>query len=178
MKRDNHYEVAFEAFLRARSIPFIAVDEAKRTLLGDGDVKSLDFIIVGPNDAKLVVDVKGRKYPGGTVAKPSMTWQNWTSLDDVEGLERWATVLGPGYRGVLAFAYQIRPPFVLPTDTKDLFSFREHAYLMRAVEVTAYRAAMRRRSPKWGTVSLPVAAFRRSVKPFSDFLLPEPALTA
>ncbi len=178
MKRDNHYEAAFEAFLRARSIPFIAVDEAKRTLFGDVDVKSLDFIIVGPKDAKLVVDVKGRKYPGGTLAKPVMTWQNWTTLDDVDGLERWAAVLGDGFRGVLAFAYQIRPPFVLPTDTKDLFSFREHAYLMRAVDVTAYRAAMRRRSPKWGTVSLPVEAFRRSVKPFTEFLVPEPALTA
>lgn len=178
MKRDNHYEAAFEAFLRSRAIPFIAVDEAKRTLLGDADVKSLDFIIVGPKDAKLVVDVKGRKYPGGNAAKPIMTWQNWSTLEDVDGLERWAAVLGAGFRGVLAFTYEIRPPYVLPNDTKDLFVYRDHTYLMRAVDSTAYRAHMRRRSPKWGTVGLPVEAFRRSVKPFTDFLVPEPAAVA
>lgn len=176
MKRDNHYEVAFEAFLRSRNIGFIAVDEAKRTMLGDSDVKSLDFIIVGPHDARLVVDVKGRKYPGGSAERPTMTWQNWSTLEDVDGLERWATVLGQGFRGILAFAYEIRPPFVLPNDTKDLFTFRDHVYLMRAVEVSAYRAAMRRRSPKWGTVSLPVAAFRRAVRPFTDFVAPVPVL--
>ncbi len=172
MKRDNHYEVAFEAFLRSRSIPFIAVDEAKRTLLGDADVKSLDFIVVGPRDAKLVVDVKGRKYPGGNLTKPSMTWQNWTMLEDIDGLERWSSVLGSEYRGVLAFTYDIRHPFVLPNDTRDLFVFREHTYLMRAIEVTSYRRAMRTRSPRWGTVSLPVKAFRQLVRPFTDFLTP------
>lgn len=177
MKRDNHYEAAFEAFLRSRAIPFIAVDEAKRTLLKDSNLKSLDFIIVGPNDARLVVDVKGRKYPGGNAAKPVMTWQNWTTLEDVNGLDRWAEMLGTGYRGVLAFAYEIRPPYVLPNDTRDLFVFRDHSYLMRAVDAQSYRMHMRRRSPKWGTVSLPVEAFRQTVKPFTEFLTPTPAIS-
>lgn len=176
MKRDNHYEAAFEAFLRSRGVGFIAVDEAKRTMLGDGDVKSLDFIIVGPQDAKLVVDVKGRKFPGGSAEKPSMTWQNWSTLEDVEGLERWAAALGADFRGVLAFAYEIRPPFVLPNDTPDLFAFRDRTFLMRAVEVGDYKQQMRRRSPKWGTVGLPVAAFRKLVRPFSAFLSPAPVL--
>ena len=44
--RDNHYEAAFEEFLRGRGMPYIAVDEAKRSLLGDGaSIKSLDFIV-------------------------------------------------------------------------------------------------------------------------------------
>jgi hypothetical protein len=170
MKRDNHYEAAFEAYLRSRQVGFIAVDEARRTMLGEVDVKSLDFIIVGPHDAKLVVDVKGRKFPGGTLEKPNKTWQNWSTLEDVDGLQRWATVLGPGFRGVLAFAYEIQPPFQLPINTKDLYTFREQTYLMRAVEVGAYREHMRQRSPKWGTVGLPVEAFRKIVQPFSNFL--------
>lgn len=178
MKRDNHYEAAFEAFLRSRGVGFIAVDEAKRTMLGDADVKSLDFIIVGPHDAKLVVDVKGRKFPGGSAEKPVMTWQNWSTLEDIDGLERWATTLGPDYRGVLAFAYEIRPPFQLPTDTRDLFVFRDTTYLMRAVEVSTYRELMRRRSPKWGTVGLPVAGFRKAVRPFTAFLSPSPVLSS
>ena len=31
MNRDNHYEAAFEAYLRARRLPYIAVDEARRS---------------------------------------------------------------------------------------------------------------------------------------------------
>ena len=31
--RDNHYEAAFEEFLRSRGVPYVAVDEAKRSLL-------------------------------------------------------------------------------------------------------------------------------------------------
>jgi hypothetical protein len=40
--RDNHYEAAFEQHLRSRGVPYIAVDEAKRSLLSDGaSLKSL-----------------------------------------------------------------------------------------------------------------------------------------
>lgn len=42
--RDNHYEAAFEDYLRARGIPYVAVDEAKRSLLSSGaSIKSLDL---------------------------------------------------------------------------------------------------------------------------------------
>jgi hypothetical protein len=44
--RDNHYEAAFEEYLRARGIPYVAVDEARRSLMADGEsIKSLDFIV-------------------------------------------------------------------------------------------------------------------------------------
>ena len=169
----NHYEVAFEAYLRAREVGFVSVNEARRTFLGDSDVKSLDFIVVGPEDAKLVVDVKGRRFPGGTPQAPRFVWQNWAENDDIDGLARWATHFGPDFRGILAFAYHIEPPFQLPADTPDLFAFRDAKYLMRAVEVSVYRSRMRRRSPRWGTVGLSVADFREVVKPFSTFLRPE-----
>jgi hypothetical protein len=46
MNRDNHYEAAFEEFLRSRGVPYVAVDEAKRSLMSDGaSIKSLDFIV-------------------------------------------------------------------------------------------------------------------------------------
>jgi hypothetical protein len=170
MNRDNHYEAAFEAYLRANGVGFVAVDEARRTLLGDADVKSLDFIVVGPNDARLVVDVKGRRFPGGTPDRPVKSWQNWSTEEDVDGLDRWAGVLGPGFRGVLAFVYHIVPPFALPADTPDAFAHRDATYLMRAVAAADYRAEMTRRSARWGTVHLPTEAFRRLVRPFSAFL--------
>ncbi len=42
--RDNHYEAAFEEYLRTRRLPYVAVDEARRSILSDGrSIKSLDF---------------------------------------------------------------------------------------------------------------------------------------
>ena len=175
MKRDNHYEAAFEAFLRERRVGFVAVDEAKRSLLGDGGaaVKSVDFIVVGA--ARLVVDVKGRRFPGGPPDAPRKVWENWASADDLAGLARWAAHLGEGYRGLLAFCYQIASPFALPEGTPDSFEFRGKTYLMRAVLAADYLPAMRTRSARWGTVHLGAADFRRLVRPVSEFLAPSPA---
>ena len=39
--RTIHYEAAFEAFLRSRGIPYVAVDEAKKALFADAKLKSL-----------------------------------------------------------------------------------------------------------------------------------------
>jgi hypothetical protein len=166
MIRSNHYEAAFEAYLRDRRVGFVVIDEAKRSTLAAVAVKSLDFVVV--DAAKLVIDVKGRKFPTGT--RGGSTWQNWAEEADVDGLTRWAEHFGSGFRGVLAFVYQIQPPYTLPDTTPDRFAFRNETYLMRAVEVGDYRAHMRPRSKSWGTVHLPTAAFRRLVRPFSDFL--------
>jgi hypothetical protein len=168
MKRDNHYEAAFEAFLRERGVGFVAVDEARRSLLGDAEVKSLDFIVVGPEDARLVVDVKGRRFPGGPAGKPRKVWENWCERDDVDGLTRWAERFGPDFRGVLAFVYHVLPTVALPDGTPDVFAFRDRVYLLRAVDVTDYREFMQTRSPRWDTVHLPTDTFRRLVRPFSD----------
>ena len=178
MKRDNHYEAAFEAFLRQKRVGFVAVDEAKRSLLGDGKaaVKSLDFIVVGA--PRLVVDVKGRRFPGGSAATPRKVWQNWSTAEDLAGLTRWAAHLGDGYRGLLAFCYHIVPPFAVPETTPDSFAFRGKSYLMRGVLSTDYESAMRTRSRQWGTVHLGAADFRRLVRPVSAFLAPEPAVVA
>ena len=59
--RDNHYEAAFEAFLRDRRVLYVAVDEAKRCLLADGSLKSLDFIVSLPGGPNWLIDLKGLK---------------------------------------------------------------------------------------------------------------------
>jgi hypothetical protein len=178
MNRDNHYEAAFEAFLRDQGVTVVAVDEARRSYLDEDAVKSPDFLVVGPTDARLVVDVKGRRFPGGSETSPRKVWQNWSTRDDIDGLDRWAKRFGYGFRGVLAFVYHILPWVELPPATPDRYEFRDRVYLLRGVLVSDYRLAMRTRSPRWGTVHLPTTAFRRLVKPFSVFLTnsrPEPA---
>ena len=58
--RDNHYEAAFEEFLRSRGVPYVAVDEAKRSLMGDGaSIKSLDFIVSASGGTSWLVDCEG-----------------------------------------------------------------------------------------------------------------------
>jgi hypothetical protein len=164
--RSNRYESAFEEYLRQRGLPYIAVDESRRAVLaGGGPLKSLDFIVYGTRGCRLLVDVKGRKFPGKSGGKPRTTWECWSTRDDVDGLTRWQEIFGDGFDGVFVFMYELGPVVSLPADTPDLWSWRGKRYLLRAVLVDDYRKHMRTRSPKWGTVGLPVAAFRAHVKP-------------
>jgi len=173
MDRSNHYEAAFEAYLRDARLPYVAVDEAKRTRLDDEPIKSLDFIVHGLQESKLLIDIKGRKYPGGSDEKPNWNWQNWSTAEDISGLERWQERFGPGYQSLLVFAYCLKSTIDLPPGTSDLWHWRGRRYLMRAFPVDLYRQSMRARSSKWGTVFLPGRAFRAGVRPFRDFSHPE-----
>jgi hypothetical protein len=147
----------------------VAVDETRRSMLGGARVKSLDFIVHGEGGARLLVDVKGRRFPGGPAGRPRRVWECWSTRDDVDGLSRWEELFGPGYEGLLVFTYHLAPAVALPDGTLDLFTWRGRRYLFRAVPVADYRAHLRVRSPKWGTVDLPGAVFRRLVRPLHDF---------
>ncbi|HKB06122.1 MAG TPA: HYExAFE family protein [Gemmataceae bacterium] len=173
MDRGNHYETAFEAYLRDRRLAYVAVDESRRSSLDDEPVKSIDFIVYGAGgEAKLLIDVKGRRFPGGAKERPRHTWQNWVEREDVEGLERWEVSFGSEYRGLLVFAYDILPHVELRPGTADVWVWRGRRYLIRAVPVADYRLHMRVRSPKWDTVHLPTAAFRSLVRPLRDYTHP------
>lgn len=169
MDRSNHYEAAFEAWLQEQALCYVAVDETRRAMLGGSRVKSLDFIVHGPLGARLVVDVKGRRFPGGPPERPRRVWENWSTRDDVDGLSRWAGRFGPGYQGLLVFAYHVLPQVDLPDDTEDLFCWRGKRYLLRAVDVEDYRMHLHVRSPKWGTVALPGNVFRTLIRPVRHF---------
>ncbi|HEX3150952.1 MAG TPA: HYExAFE family protein [Gemmataceae bacterium] len=172
MDRGNHYEAAFEAYLRDRRLGYVAVDESRRASLEGEPVKSIDFIVYGLDGVRLLVDIKGRKFPGGKDGKPRFTWQNWAFRDDVEGLERWEVSFGSEYRGVLVFAYYIASDVDLRRGTADVWVWKGRRYLMRAVVVNDYRRHMRVRSPSWGTVHLPTAAFREVVRPLRELTHP------
>ncbi len=45
VKRHNHYEAAFEDYLRAERIPYVAVNEQRRAIEREGTLKNLDFIL-------------------------------------------------------------------------------------------------------------------------------------
>src|SRR5215475_6531557 len=107
MDRSNHYEAAFEAWLQSQQLCYIAVDETRRAMLGGSTVKSLDFIVHGIHGARLVIDVKGRRFPSGPRGKKRRVWESWSTQEDIDGLARWSTLFGPGYVGLLVFAYHV-----------------------------------------------------------------------
>jgi hypothetical protein len=168
--RNNHYEAAFEAYLRHHRLTTVAVDESRRSTLDDESIKSIDFIVYGSAESRLLIDVKGRKFPVGSGRRNRFEWQSWSPREDVDGLLRWEQRFGYGYRAVLLFMYQLLPMVELPLGTRDLWTFRNKRYLLRGVEVHDYQRLMRVRSPRWNTVHLPLPAFRKVVRPFSEFL--------
>ena len=174
MDRSNPYEAAFEAFLREQGLCYVAVDEARRAVLGDVPVKNLDFIVLGPSGAKLLVDVKGRQFPGGPADKPRYVWESWATQEDVNGLTHWQGLFGADYLPLFVFMYRILPTVTLD-DTPDIWRHKDDVYLFRAVALDDYRKNMHVRSPKWGTVGLHKETFEQFARPFRFFSHEAPA---
>jgi hypothetical protein len=178
MNRDNHYEAAFEAFLRARQLPYIAVDEARRSVVENGSLKSLDFIVSPPGQMSLLIDVKGRRFPSGE--EHHQYWKNWSTRDDLRSLAAWQTSFGPNFCPILVFAYHLvagRSP--LPPER--LFEFRGDHYGFLGVRLADYVPHARPLSDSWDTVAMPTTLFRRAARPIDDWLigsLPDTPVTA
>src|SRR5438128_1819782 len=133
MDRSNHYEAAFEGYLKENGLCYIAVDETRRPVFGELPLKSLDFIVHGEGGIRLLIDVKGRRFPAGPAERPRRVWECWSTREDVDSLERWAGLFGPGYQGLLVFLYHLQPGVVLPDDAPDLWVWHGRRYLVRAV---------------------------------------------
>jgi len=166
--RNNHYEAAFEAQLREAGVPYVAVDEARRSLLADfSSIKSLDFIVSAPDGTTWLVDVKGRRFPGGEQTK--QYWKNWSPVEDLRSLAQWEALFGENFRGLFVFAYNVlgdRAP--LPADR--LFEYQDRLYAFLAVPLADYVAYARQISPSWETVAVKASEFRRLARPLDELL--------
>jgi hypothetical protein len=167
MLRDNHYDLAFEGYLRHLRTPFVVVDETRRTLLREASLKSMDFIVYSSRSSNLLVDVKGRKFPSGGAQQHK--WENWATADDIECLLQWQQVFGAGFRSLLVFAYDIIEPTAV-SKFPQVFAFRERQYAFFGIWVDEYSQRMRERSSSWKTVSLPMQDFYELCAPIDTFL--------
>ena len=78
---------------------------------GPADVRELPLLIiskvsVGTMDnnayllrcvqtgSRLLIDVKGRRFPMGPEHKPRRVWECWSTREDVDGLESWVRLFG------------------------------------------------------------------------------------
>jgi hypothetical protein len=162
----GHYESAFEAYMRERGTPCVAVDQAKRALFSNARLKSFDFVVYSKSGPNLLVDVKGRQVRGNG-AGDRKSLQNWSTEKDVQDLVQWQEIFGEVYLALLLFVYWIDAPLV---SEPGMFCHAGKWYWMLGVELKEYRQRMRRRSAKWETVSLPMAAFRSLARPIESWL--------
>jgi len=165
--RDNHYEAAFEEFLRSKGLPYVAVDEAKRSVLADGrSIKSLDFIVSSLGEITWLVDVKGRRFPSGDETR--QYWKNWSPREDLESLGQWESLFGESFRGLFVFAYNIVGDRA-PLEPEELFEHRGALYGFVGIRLCEYVELARPISPSWDTVAMPTADFRRLARPLDSF---------
>jgi hypothetical protein len=166
--RDNHYEAAFEEYLRSRGVPYVAVDEARRSVLSDGgSIKSLDFIVSTPSQITWLVDVKGRRFPSGDEQK--QYWKNWSTADDLKSLAQWESLFGESFRGLFVFAYDVLGDRA-PLPSEQLFEYRGKWYGFVAIPLGDYADHAHQISPRWDTLAMPTAEFRRLARPLEELL--------
>lgn len=190
-KRDNHYEVAFEAYLRQRTIPYVAVDETRRSLttpapLATGadspppqSLKSLDFIVSpsSPTDRgcrSWLVDVKGRRFPTG---RSKQYWKNWSTADELRSLAHWERLFAGQFQALLVFAYNVVGDQA-PLPAEQLFEFRGSLYGFLGIRLDHYAGWSKTLSPRWQTVTIPAKQFRALARPTDELfgISPSPRL--
>lgn len=175
-QRRHHYESAFESYLRAGRIPYVAVDEARKSLIPatgsalpwpetgntSESLKSFDFVLYG-HGTNLLAEVKGRKLAVAHTRhsvhrRRSVRLESWVTREDVESLGRWESLFGPAFEAAFIFVYwcEAQPPDAL---FHEVFEHRGRWYTIRAVYLREYRAAMKTRSVSWGTVDIPSERF-------------------
>jgi hypothetical protein len=155
MKRDNHYELAFEQLLRQRSLPYVAVDEVHRAAFADVNLKSFDFIVYMPDRRNLLVDIKGRKaHP----SKTDWSYDPWITQEDIDALTTWQGVFGKSFAAVFVFAFFLED--LGRVNLFEPFKFRDRYYRFYAIYLDDYRDYVKPRSQRWDTVTIPREVFR------------------
>jgi hypothetical protein len=169
-KRNNHYEAAFEEYLRMRRLAYVAIDETKRSLLPNESIKSLDFIVHAEQRSWLV-DVKGRRFPAASEGK--QYWKNWSTVDDLRAMTAWEQLFGSSFQALFVFAFAITGDRS-PLPPERLLQFRNRLYAFVGVRLRDYVSLARPISAAWQTVALPSRQFRDVAQPVDDiFFVPQ-----
>jgi len=167
-RRANHYEAAFEAYIRQMRVPCVAVDECRRPLSDEGSLKNPDFPVYPRSARNMLVEVKGK---WGKDERGRRPWENWVTTDDLDALVRWQKMFGPGFVAALVFVYaETSPDFELSVETEGGFAFRGCLYRFWAVALDDYVAHLRSRGMAWKAVAMSRDAFRARVRPLSEWI--------
>lgn len=202
-KRHNHYEAAFEDYLRSRQIAYVAVNEQRRALDPGGTLKSVDFIVSPANEGPIADSSweapaweapTGKTPAGETTAGETLSrwlvdvkgrrfpsgrqyWRNWTTEEELHSLARWGDRFGDAFMGMLVFAYELTGDHS-PVPPHEVHYYANRPYAFVAVPAATYHALARPLSARWGTVAVPTADFRRAARPVATALGSQPAAAA
>lgn len=148
----NHYEKAFEGWLKDNKIQYLAIDQQKRAAFSKSKIKSFDFLFYAPDSNAYLAEIKGRKFTSKTFAAFG-NLPNWVTIDDINGLESWQKIFGRGYKALFVFVYNLENIDV-DTDGREIFEYRDKRYVFVPVMLTDYCRGQTVRSKKWKTVHL------------------------
>jgi hypothetical protein len=148
----NHYEKAFESWLKDNGIQYLAVDQQKRAAFSRSKIKSFDFLFYAPDSNAYIAEIKGRKFTSKTFAAFG-SLPNWITVDDVKGLESWVEIFGKKYQGLFIFVYNLENIDV-DADGREIFEYRDGRYVFMAVTLDDYQRGKTVRSKKWKTIHL------------------------
>ena len=165
----NHYERAFENWLLDHGIPYTRSDEHRRLGPSGRSVKNFDFLLRLGAGRQVIVEVKGRTFTGTGLAGLTGL-ECWVTLDDIESLRTWRQALGPEHEAIFVFAYRVVKADV-DFDGYEVLSLHLDRYVFFCVRLDDYLRCMRRRSPKWRTMTLSAGDFRQCAMSLSAFLL-------
>jgi len=166
----NSYEQAFNAWLQEMNIPCHVMDQTRRREFSRDKIKSFDFAICPIGGKLTLIDVKGRLFRGQSLAGLKGL-QCWVTREDIRGLEEWCDVVAVKQPADAAFVFAYRLTQVdVETDGLPAFEFEGAKYIFFIVRLEEYQRLMKRRSPRWRTVDLPAADFRRLVIPMDEWL--------
>ncbi|MBQ3821918.1 MAG: HYExAFE family protein, partial [Thermoguttaceae bacterium] len=168
----NRYETVFERYLRAIKRPFLSNRQERRFDLDNGaTLKNFDYLVSDADGVNWIVDVKGRRFPGGLHS--TKYWKNWTTEDDLRGLLRWEQILSAGGdeyrdRGAFVFAYLVTGERA-PVPEEKIFVDRSERYAFLVVPLKTYIAEAKYISPKWQTYEIPAKRFQELAVPADLF---------
>jgi len=168
-RKSEHYERAFEDFLRRRQLPYIVVNQLRRPVVARRRIKNFDFIVRARSGQHYMIDIKGRQFPQKRGQQAAL-WENWITAKDVEGLALWQGYFGYGFTGLIAVTYCVKDRQYLRL-FRDLHRFKGRTYGLVAMLFDDYRAHCRMRSPRWGAYYIPGKTFSQLARPVSTFLL-------
>ena len=169
VRKDRHYEAAFQDYLRSRGIPYCSVGQSKRAIFSGGKVKSFDFLVYPGGPCHWLVDVKGRRFPYVSARGAKRYWENWVTQDDLNGLRAWQKSFGHPFQAFFVFAYLLEGDEQRwPSARPHLFGGRYYAFL--GAPLDAYEQHCRPRSDKWQTLNVTTTVFREIAQPIDPYV--------
>ena len=163
VRRNVHYEAAFESYLRSAGVAHLAIDETHRAAFGVARIKSFALLIYPPDGKNQIVDIKGRQFPYRR-GRTRRYWENWVTREDLDDLRQWQEVFGDGFTSAFVCAYWLTEPQPDGPIEPDCV-YRDEVYAFRVCPLAEYEAHARPRSPKWATLAVSASTCRRIARP-------------